>query len=515
MKNKSIAIKLFIITAVFFIVFTTITMVLQSLFFEKFYLNRKLKSFESNFNNLKVTLDKKNIVTNDILTSMLEFEDKNNAKSAIVNPLDNFKIYTAIKMDKNHTLEPGTLNISLDNNKMAAVTPFINEWFANQTYFFQVVNEVKTIVYKSSLTVNNIDNIVGVAPIVSNDRLIGIVFAISSLQPVGEASSTIKEFYIYFYALALILILILSLIYSNMIAKPLINMNKAAFKMSELDFSVKCQVNSQDEMGNLAGTLNFLSQKLGSTLDELKTANEKLTEDIESERHLEKMRKQFIAGVSHELKTPISLISGYAEGLKDNIPTEAEKDFYVDVIIDESHKMATLVSDMLDLSQLESGNFKLKINEFCIDELIRSMIKKFFNNLYHKEILIKSDFPNENLLVLGDRLRIEQVLTNLLSNAIRHTPNMGNIKIGIKDIENNVLIEVENQGQKIPEPELENIWEKFYKIDKSGNRGLGGTGIGLSIVKNILMLHKSDFGAYNIDDGVRFYFTLEKCITTK
>ena len=221
------------------------------------------------------------------------------------------------------------------------------------------------------------------------------------------------------------------------------------------------------------------------------------------------MRKEFIASVSHELKTPISIIEGYAEGLKDGIPKGDDIAYYLDVIIDESKNMNSLVCDMLDLSQLESGNFKLNMSQFNIFEFINSIYKKYLNSINDKHLKLNISSTMKNIIVYGDPYRIEEVINNLISNAIRHTPLNKTIAITLKLQENRILVEIENEGSFIENEDLDRIWDKFYKVDKSGNKHLGGTGLGLSIVKNILFLHKSDFGVLNTNTGVCFYFTLD------
>ncbi|WP_459929817.1 HAMP domain-containing protein [Desulfosporosinus burensis] len=187
----------------------------------------------------------------------------------------------------------------------------LQQWTSDPQAVSQVVDEGQILVYNSDVKIDGQNSLVGIAPILVDHKVAGVLSAAVSLQPIGEAATVIRQFYIYFYAIALFLIIILSLIYSKMIAKPLLTLNKTALKMSELDFSTKCPVKSQDEIGNLSATLNFLSEKLNSSLLELTAANQTLKEDIEKEKQLEIMRNEFIAGVSHELKTPISLISSY------------------------------------------------------------------------------------------------------------------------------------------------------------------------------------------------------------
>ena len=217
------------------------------------------------------------------------------------------------------------------------------------------------------------------------------------------------------------------------------------------------------------------------------------------------MRKEFVASVSHELKTPITLIDGYAVGLKDDVFEGKEKDFYLDVIIDEARKMGHLVTDMLDLSQLESGNFKLILQEFNLKELIIFTLKKYETLFTEKLVRIETSFI-DNVRVNADWGRIEQVLTNFITNALRHVNENGTINVRMVDKGEYISVEVENTGSHMPDDEMDKIWDKFYKLDKSRNRKLGGTGIGLSIVKNILTLHGYSYGVCNTADGVKFYF---------
>lgn len=505
LKNKSISVKLFVITALFFLIFTSVTMILQSAFIGSFYLNKKFHNFQENFQTFKQSYDNNPTDIELLLNSMNSFNINNNAYVSLYNiAAQRTYIYDNGQLDKNQTY--------LSNNDKI-IKAVANDCIQNPKYLSQL-KLGNSVVYNYPGS-NGINTLVGISPIITGGSFSSVFVAFTSLQPIGEASDVIREFYVYFYVLAVVLIIILSLVYTNMISNPLKKLNKTALRMSQLDFTQKCNVTSKDEIGNLANTLNFLSYNLSNSLNDLQSANEKLTKDIEKEKTLERMRKEFVAGVSHELKTPISLISGYAEGLKDNIAQGEEKDYYLDVIMDESQKMSILISDMLDLSQLESGNFKLDQYYFEMDELINSIVKKHATISEAKKINIKVNIADTNSEVFADSFRIEQVITNLLGNAIKNTPQGENIFISIKKIDEKILFEIENQGTHIPVEELENIWEKFYKVEKSRSRDLGGTGIGLSIVKNILSLHKSKFGVVNTEAGVKFYFYLNKISEAK
>ena len=284
--------------------------------------------------------------------------------------------------------------------------------------------------------------------------------------------------------------------------------------MSNMDFSVTCSTNREDEIGSLAKSLNFLSNNLQTALLDLQKKNKKLEEDIEKERELENMRKGFVDNVSHELKTPIGIIEGYAEGLKDGIVTGEDAKLYLETIIDEAQKMGILVSNMLELSKLESGVIKLSPEAFNINRLIKKILAKHTPNFEEHDFKVNFTSTNPYSYVYADPFKMEQVMTNLVTNAIKYTPPHNTINIAIEEELHRYKIIVQNLGTYIPEDEIDKLFDKFYRLDKSRERTQkNSTGLGLAIVKNILELHKSEFKFHNIDEGVEFYFYLEKIVS--
>lgn len=333
------------------------------------------------------------------------------------------------------------------------------------------------------------------------------IFAMSSLQSIDEALNFISQYLLYMFVIAMILIFILSFFYSKMIAKPLINMNNAATKMAELDFSVKCDIQSNDELGSLSQSLNTLSHNLESSLTELRDTNSKLIDDIEREKQQELIRKEFVANVSHELKTPLGIMKGFAEGIKDGI-FEDKKEYYLDVIIDEIEKMNVMIFDMLEISKLESKEYTLSKNVFEIDELLKKVKFRFDPMLNDNKLTATMDLKPYK--VFGDSSKIEQVLMNLFSNAIRYSAENEKIKVSVIENNEKIRVSIINSGSYIAEEDISKIWDRFYRVEKSRNKSQGGTGLGLLIVKNILELHESEYGVRNTKDGVEFYFHLEK-----
>lgn len=493
-KNMSITKKLFTITALVFALFIGSTLIIQSLFFEKLYIYKKKNDLVNTINELKTEYNK---TEEDNLEELIEeYEIKNNMEVIVLTNSGSVKVLKFL---------PASLNSRVNGARARELIDFIGDWIKDDGNLEELKRRNRSKVFISSVREESVPK--NIISILYNSEKKEIFFALTSLQPVNEAVSVIEKLYLYFCIGAVFFIILLSFIYSNMIAKPLVKINKVATKLANLDFTEKCEVNSNDEIGNVAASLNFLSQNLDEALTSLKEANIKLEEDIEKERKLEKIRRDFVAAVSHELKTPISLIDGYAVGLKDNIFEGEDKDYYLDIIIDETEKMANLVSDMLDLSYLESGSFKLTREEFNLVSLIKITLKKYETLISEKNVSVVLDLMEE-VKVFADWNRLEQVLTNFITNAIRHVDENGTIYISTVRKKDYISIEIENTGSHINEEELAKIWDKFYKVDKSRNRKLGGTGIGLSIVKNILMHHGYSFGTLNTERGVKFYFNV-------
>ena len=244
------------------------------------------------------------------------------------------------------------------------------------------------------------------------------------------------------------------------------------------------------------------------TISELKTANNELQKDIEQKVQIDEMRKEFLSHVSHELKTPIALIQGYSEGLKDNILDDEEsKEFYCDVIADEAKKMNRMVQKLLTLNQIEFGNNQVNMERFDITEMIRNMVESSKILVEKQEVKIIFDEPETH--VWADEFMIEEVVNNYLSNARNHVTDDGIIKVSYCHHGNDVRIKVFNTGEHIPQEDIDKLWVKFYKVDKARTREYGGSGIGLSIVEATMKAHGKDYGVANVEGGVEFYFDVE------
>lgn len=331
----------------------------------------------------------------------------------------------------------------------------------------------------------------------------------TAIESIRDSAAISNQFFIYVALTAMVFGSVLIWWLSRRISEPILELTDISRRMTELDFNAKFTSGSDNEIDVLGAHMNEMSENLEKTISELKTANNELQRDIEQKTQIDEMRKEFLSNVSHELKTPIALIQGYAEGLKECINDDAEsRDFYCEVIMDEAQKMNTMVKNLLSLNQLEFGNDVVTMERFDIVALIRNVLNSSKILMDQKEIhlIFKEEEP---VYVWADEFKIEEVVTNYISNAIYHCEFDKVIEVKIQREDSLVRVSVFNTGQPIPEEDLDKVWIKFFKVDKARTREYGGSGIGLSIVKAIMDSLHRECGVRNYDNGVEFWFELD------
>lgn len=342
----------------------------------------------------------------------------------------------------------------------------------------------------------------------------GNMFLIRSpLESIRESVSISNRFLAYVGLVGTIISAFLIWFVTAQVTKPIMELKDISKKMTQLDFETKYNSRSRNEIDLLGEHMNELSGALEKTISELKTANNELKRDIEKKEQIDEMRKEFLSNVSHELKTPIALIQGYAEGLKEGINDDAEsREFYCDVIMDEAGKMNVMVKKLLDLNQLEFGNDVVVMERFDIVAMIKNFLTSAEILIDQNGIMLKHE-PHAPIYVWADEFKTEEVVRNFFSNAMNHAEGDKLIEIKYRLIEeadiNKVRVSVFNTGKPIPEESLPHIWEKFYKVDKARTREYGGSGVGLSIVKAIMQSMNEQYGVINYSNGVEFWFELE------
>lgn len=349
----------------------------------------------------------------------------------------------------------------------------------------------------------------GVGEILINTQKLkdGYIIAITPLSEVNEVIGTMNDYYFIVFFIASILVIVISFIYSKIMSKPLVEMSNIATKISQRDFKYKYKVNSEDEIGVLGSSLNLISKNLEKSLTDLEETNIKLKSEMENHKIQEEKRKELIANISHELKTPITIIQGSINCIKQGMDTV---NIYED-ILEETEKMNELVKEMLEISKLESPTFKLNNTPFDLCSVFLKEYDKMKSIINEKQLNLSYEIEDE-AVVFGDEKRINQVVSNLFTNAIKYTPKGKSINISIKESikEDEYVFCIENFGVSLSTDEMDKIWDAFYRTEKSRNKKFGGSGLGLSIVKRILEMHKSNYGVASIDDSVRFYFSLKK-----
>ncbi len=325
-----------------------------------------------------------------------------------------------------------------------------------------------------------------------------------------ESAKISNRFYLGVGLIVAILSGTLVMFFVRRLTKPIDELTRLSREMASLNFDARYTSHTNNEIDVLGESFNTMSAQLESTISELKSANLELQKDIENKIKIDEQRKEFLDNVSHELKTPIALIQGYAEGLKENISEDPEsREFYCDVIIDESAKMNKLVKNLLTLNQLESGKDAVVMERFDLAVLIRGVLQSMDIMIQQNEANIIFE-QKEPVYVWGDEFKIEEVVTNYISNALHHLNGERQVEIRIKDAGKKVKVSVFNNGTPIPEEDIPNLWQKFYKVDKARTREYGGNGIGLSIVKAIMESMNQEYGVKNYQNGVEFWFTLDR-----
>ena len=338
------------------------------------------------------------------------------------------------------------------------------------------------------------------------------IYMRTALESIRESAAITNRFFLWMGIASSLLCVIVIIFVSKSISRPIMELSEISKKMSKLDIDVKYKAkrNTAREIDQLGNHMNELSEKLELTISELKAANNELLNDIERKEQIDSMRKEFLSNVSHELKTPLALIQGYAEGLTECVGDDDPENrrFYCDVIVDESAKMNRMVQKLLTLNQLEFGNDVVEMTRFNITELIAGVVQATARLAEQENIRILFE-EQEAAYVWADEVKVEEVITNFLSNAMHYAQGEKVIRIFYTRKAGVLRISVYNTGKQIPEEDIDRIWDKFYKVDKARTREYGGSGIGLSIVKAIMDSFHQPCGVSNHTAGVEFWIELE------
>ena len=491
-KFKSVRVKLFFTLSVVIMLIICLLIVMNSLILEGFYMFSKINTVKKVYQKINDLYNSGDVA---IFSSIKDDATANNFDIMIENE-DYVLLFS--------TNEKFTNKINQDSDVISKFKIFDRQrdriLYSNDSY---IIKKVTTGGFNSILLVGTLEN----------QYKIYIQVPISAIEESVRISNNLL---LIIGMVAIVVSSIAASYISKKFTKPILELNAIANKMSKLDFSQKYELDGtdDDEINELGKSINEMSSKLEGTIRQLRNSNIALERDVEEKSKIDEMRKQFISDVSHELKTPIALIQGYAEGLVENVNVDEEsKKYYAEVILDESNKMDKLVRQLLELMKLEYGKREFNNDEFDICELIKEVIRKCNVMLEEKNIKDVKFDASKKIMVYADEFYIEQAFTNYLTNAVKHVKEVNGekyIKIEVKeDIKNQTArISVFNTGENLSDENLERVWGRFYKVDESRNRADGGTGIGLSLVKAIMNNYNQKYGVENKKDGVEFYFDI-------
>ena len=486
--KKSIKIRLAVTYIGIMCISLAVMLLVNSFFLEKVYLYKKTESLKKVYNTMNDTkdaLDYSSLASDD---AFKRYCDEKNLSMIVVNRSTSRIVFAYAKNSERlySEIQFGVLDDFIRGKREVLES--------TETYLV----EKKTDDSKAMDSLNMVGML---------DNGNGFLIT-TPAQSLKDSALISNVFYLYI-GLATILVSSIAIWFiSRQITKPLQQLSDLSMEMANLNFEAKYTSTSEDEIGVLGNNLNRMSKALEKTISELQTANNELQKDIEKKEQIDEMRKEFLSNVSHELKTPIALIQGYAEGLQECINDDPEsREFYCEVIMDEAAKMNNMVKKLLTLNQLEFGNDTVTMERFNLTDLVNGVVQSAQILASQKEAEI-SFLQTEPVYVWGDEFKIEEVVTNYVSNALNHVD--GEKKIEIKAVRRDdvIRLSVFNTGEVIPEEDLEKIWIKFYKVDKARTREYGGSGIGLSIVKAIMDSMNQKCGVINYENGVEFWFEL-------
>ncbi len=485
-KFKSVRFKLFFTMCVVILIIVLSLILINSIVLENFYIYSKTVTIKQVYQKVN------NYYASENKSINLEAELK---KIAYKN---NFDIL--IKTDTNLIIFTSDREFLSSSYIFKDISEIIRE--ENN-----IVNEGKRINIKIASDESNNVNYMFLTGILDNGYILYIRMPISPIEESVKISNTVL---LIIGGMTVIVAGVIASFISKKFTNPILQLNEIANKMAKLDFSKKYRItDTEDEINELGQSINTMSDKLETTIKQLQDSNIELEKDIEEKSKIDEMRKQFISDVSHELKTPIALIQGYAEGLMENVNSDEEsRKFYAEVILDETNKMDKLVKQLLELMKLEYGKREFSNEKFDINELINEVLRKCSVMIQENNIEICFE-SKEAIYVYADEFYIDQVITNYITNAIKNAEKVGEekkIEINVEQVNNKIRVKVFNTGKNIPEEDLQRIWGRFYKVDSSRNRQDGGSGIGLALVKAIMNNYQNEYGVSNKEKGVEFYF---------
>ena len=491
-KLKSVRFKLFLVMCIVIIFIILCLILVNSVVLETFYMYSKTNTVRA------------------VYARINEYYSSNSANIDLDEELKNiaFKNNFDILIQADNNI----IVFSTNRDFISSIDQLMDNESASSQDQTNIIYKDRDIIIRKVVSSNSSMNYILLSGNLVNDYKLYIRIPIA---PIEESVRISNNVLIFIGCITIIISGIIASVISKKFTDPILELNSITNKMARLDFSQKYVTKDvDDEINDLGKNINTMSNKLETIIKQLRDNNIELEKDIEEKSKIDEMRKQFISDVSHELKTPIALIQGYAEGLLENVTTDDEsRKFYAEVILDEATKMDKLVKQLLELMKLEYGRMKFNNKEFNIVELENEIIRKS-KVMIEKENIIFENKTEGDIEVFADDFYMDQILTNYITNAIKYSTEVnGKRRISIENEimkdKNKVRVKVFNTFTGFSDEEMLRIWNRFYKADESRKREKGGNGIGLSLVKAIMNNYGNEYGVKNVAGGVEFYFDID------
>ncbi|MDO5695391.1 MAG: HAMP domain-containing sensor histidine kinase [Eubacteriales bacterium] len=491
-------------TMMLFLVFFSIglTALINWVFQDKYYLFKTREMFEDSHEKLRAVANEPN---SSILQKRSEYDyligniARNQNCSIIINYEDPF--------GSGFSLTAGAENQQYMNFKLRN---YLSGVALPERTIERMYGDAVLQVSRENISYDHYKNLYELWGRLDDDTTFMIMVTIDDIEKTVQTST---QFILILGALFGIISAGIAIYFSDRFARPIRRLNKVTREMAEMNFDVRYEEDSYREINELGYSVNHMSEKMKEFISELKQKNVKLKRTLHKREEMDDMRKEFISNVSHELKTPIALIMGYAEGLKMGIndTSPEERNQYCDVITDEANRMNKMVQNLLMLTELEFGENEMQPERFDIVDFVTNIAESFRIVAQKKDVTIRILHEGDPIMIWSDPWKLETVFRNFISNALNHVDEHKKVEINfkMKPKEQRVRVGVFNSGEPIPREIKDRIWEKFYKADKARTRDYGGNGIGLSIVKAILEIRKLPYGCINRSNGVEFYVELE------
>lgn len=457
---KNIYMRLWASISILILLVFAIFMLFQWQLMQGFYFNQQAQQMASNARQLASMITE------------AKSSDEIKQQVVLISRFLNANIMILDKADLEACRMPGNMGMMNRNNTM----------LSRQDYARLLSGQ--TVVYRATMPMRYTGNIVAATPVIVDQQTIGAVVMHVPASTLRSTVSIINMRTLWLVIIVMLVSMLFALWLSNYISRPLISMKNAALDIAAGHFDTKVAIKSQDELGQLADAINFMSSQLAK---------------------LDQLRRDIIANVSHELRTPLSLIRGYSEALKDGLIEDSKmQKQYLDIVLDETGRLQKLVNDLLDLSQLESGAMPINPQPFSITQLITEVCSRFEPTANKEQIELSAQTDGE-IIVVADEGRIEQVLYNLVQNALNHTPPEGRVAVSAQRHDSKAFIQVSDTGHGISPEDLPHIFDKFYK----GRNSRKGTGLGLAIARGIIAAHGSELTVQSeLNKGTAFSFYL-------